>query len=1477
MGTKMIRAALAAICVAAALPSWADTFTWTGGGANKNWSTAANWSPAGTMTASDTANFQTGTLSSDTITYDSGAFSGITVQSGAWTANVASASFTGKPITLSSGATFALKNAGSVTNPFSTTQNANAISGILDLGGASQTITDTLPGDNAGFFRNGGEIRNGTLTISGSPTANLKNTTFTIGPGANVSGAVRYYLYYGANLIIDGGSLTSTTTGSNHPIGTSSGYAYIRVKNGGKLTLAKPVWLGFSARGFLIGDNGTIDFGSNDLYLSVRDNTTGVLALTNSTLTCGRILFGYSSTYPKPNTQTLSMKDSVAVISKFVGSIAATTSSSIRFDGAVLVPKAAATDFLPNSAILPTPTLGAGGLIVSNSYDVTIEKGLAGSGKLVKEGDATLTLTGAHTFTGGIDLRKGTLALDPNVSLANSTLTMSGGATLKLKFTPGVGFVTSNLAAALDANTSGNVTIEIDSSDGLPEEDRPYTLFASGLDAASLSGITTVPNSVYALAVADGGAVTITLQRVPVTHVWTGGGADAKWTTSGNWDTAANFGAFDSVVFGGTGSYSIYDCGEVLITNVTVQSGAHTANVASAGFSGFPVTVASGAEFKLEGANGVTNPFSTEMNANTISGVLDLGGASQTITTVLDGTGALRDGGEIRNGTVTLIPSSWGLFFDNTFFTAGVGSHFTSGNRFYFQSGANFKIDGGSFINTDTSGNHVVGAGTSGSFSTFEVSNGGRVVTQYLSPYGDWYIGHTASGALVGDGAILDFSTARVFLSNNAGVTSTLALTNSVLSCGNIQFSYGTANNISTQTLVLKNTLVNLSSFVFRRKADGSSILFDGATLVPTGAAADFLPSGLPTPQLGAGGLVISNAFDVGVAAGMTGAGGLVKKGEGVLTLSGANTFTGGIDVREGGLYLDAAASFADSTLAMASGTTLKLKFSPDGGFASSNLVLALDANAEGKVSIEIDTSAGLPAVNNPYTLFASGLDAESLGRITIDSAYSLAVRGNGAVTLTLSPTTHVWTGGGADAKWTTTANWNTDDSFKTFDHVVFNSATGRSVYDCADGLHLGSITAESGVHTANVEMACFDNVPVTVASGATFALENASGVTNAFSTVANTNVIAGVLDLGGSVQTFNWQNAFRDGGKICNGTVKFIGGDHVQNNTTFTFGRDANLSSSVRFYLQNGAHFILDGAAYTNDNANSHVIGGAADGALATLEVSNGGRLTTQRDWYIGHNGAGALVGDGGVIDFGSSVVYLSNNNGAPAVVALTNSVLTCGNLQFGYASNKGNTQTLALKDTVVNLAKIPFQHKTAESSILFDGATLVPKAAEADFMPSGLPTLQLGAGGLAISNAFDVTVAASMAGAGGIVKTGNAKLTLTGNQTFTGDVVVSGGAFTTSSTFAGGLRAASGTTLDVANATFGGNIAIEGPVETAATNGVNWAEVKAVPVAKTTAGVVAYPGGHDANGRHFFVRRSEGKSVLYYGKQRGLMIMVR
>ena len=1228
----------------------------------------------------------------------------------------------------------------------------------------------------------------------------------------------------------------------------------------------------------MIGDGGTIDLGGQSIILTVQNGKNSVLALTNSTFTCGLVQFGYSgSTYTSPGKQTLILKDSVAKVTRFSG-VAMNQSSTILFDGATLVPNAAREDFLPASSKIPTPTIGPGGLIVSNNNDITIAKGMTGAGRLVKAGSSTLTLSGANTFTGGIDLRDGTLAIDAGASFANSTLAMADGTTLKLKYSPDHEFATANLALALAANTSGKVTVDIDLSAGMPEAGRTYTLFAPGLDAATLSRITMIPENSFNVAFAQNGALTITLERTPATHVWTGGGADAKWTTTANWDVDKDFGPLDKVVFGGTGGYSVFDCADGLrLWDITVNSGCHTANVANASFADSPLVVASGASFVLENAEGVVNPFSTLANTNTLAGLLDLGGATQTITTSMGGNGVgfFRDGCEVRNGTLTVIPQT-DTYLRNTTLTIGPGATVSGRLRVSLNNG-HVVVDGGTLCTTYTDpefGNNPIGRDNE---SSIVLRNGGRFMASC-----DVWLAFNANASMVGDGAVIDAGNNGFYMSIRNGAESLLALTNSTLTCGKFLFGYPYVTGAGASTVILKDTSVNVSRFGGSFLASGSSILFDGTTLVPKEAATDFIPASanVPAPTIGTGGLTVSNAYDVTIAKGMSGAGGLVKKGDGVLTLSGPNTFTGGVDVREGSLALNPGASFPDATpFEMADGTMLRLKVSPDGGFASTNIALVLNANTDGKVAIEIDTSSGILESGRVYTLFSSGFDAGTLSRIMIDSAYELAIAEGGALTLTFSPTTHMWTGAGVDEKWSTGANWNVGDPIASFDHVVF-SVSGHSVYDCADGLRLGSITAGYGCHTVNVATASFGDVPITVASGATFALENADGVTNPFSTVTGTNVIAGVLDLGGATQDIssttggNNTGSFRNGGEIRNGTVNLTyTAEQHWDNTAFTFGVNSHVSCMARIYLQNGAHLTFDGGTYTNSYTggnNNHVIG--ANSGVSTLEVSNGGRFIVTRPWFVGHSASGSLIGDGGFIYVGDNPLYLSNNSKAISVLALTNSVLTCSAIQFAYGGNY-NTQTLVLKNTVVNLSNFIYKNKTASSSILFDGATLVPKAASADFMPSGLPSPTLGADGLVISNAFNVTAAVAMKGTGGLVKKGDGKLTLTGAQSFSGDVVVSNGTFAASSTFTGGLHATSGTAIDLADATFGGRVVVEDGVVPASTNGVNWAEVREVPVAKSTAGI-SYPRQFDANGRHYFTKTLHGVHWLYYGKQAGLVI---
>ena len=57
---------------------------------------------------------------------------------------------------------------------------------------------------------------------------------------------------------------------------------------------------------------------------------------------------------------------------------------------------------------------------------------------------------------------------------------------------------------------------------------------------------------------------------------------------------------------------------------------------------------------------------------------------------------------------------------------------------------------------------------------------------------------------------------------------------------------------------------------------------------------------------------------------------------------------------------------------------------------------------------------------------------------------------------------------------------------------------------------------------------------------------------------------------------------------------------------------------------------------------------------------------------------------------------------------------------------------------------------------------------------------------------------------------------------------------------------------------------------------NGVSWAEVKAVPVVKSTVGI-SYPRQFDANGQHYFTKSQRGVNILYYGKQDGTVLMFK
>ncbi|WP_079821558.1 autotransporter-associated beta strand repeat-containing protein [Salmonella enterica] len=579
------------------------------------------------------------------------------------------------------------------------------------------------------------------------------------------------------------------------------------------------------------------------------------------------------------------------------------------------------------------------------------DNAISGSGQVVKSGDETLTLSGSNTYTGGTLISGGTLVAS-NVEALGS------------------GDVTND--AVLELNTGGTFDNVISGSGQVVK---------SGDDALTLSGANTYT-----------GGTTINDGTLVATSVDALGTGDVTDNATLELNTG---GTFDNAI---SGSGQVVKSGDKMLT----LSGANSYSGGTLISDGTLVAT----NVEALGTGDVTNNATLELNTggdftNNISGngqVVKSGDDTLTFsgsntytggTTINDGTLVATSVEALGSGDVTndavLALNTGGDFANNI---GGTGSVVKSGDETLTLSGTN-SYTGGTLISSGTlvaNDVNALGTGDVTDNATLMLNTGGDFInniggTGRVEKSGDdtltlsgsnSYTGGTliSSGTLVatnvdalGSGDVTDNATLEL----NTGGTFDNAISGSgqVVKSGDETLTLSGANSYTGGTLISSGTLVATSV-----EALGSGDVTDNAVL-----------------ELNTGG-----TFDNAIS----GSGQVVKSGDKTLTLSGANSYTGGTTISGGTLV-------ASNVEALGSGDIdnyASLQLNASGQFVTANLTThdnaitaigagsALRANtltqeANGTLAVHLTDNNSGAIVTADRANLGGTLDITGIGNVT--------------------------------------------------------------------------------------------------------------------------------------------------------------------------------------------------------------------------------------------------------------------------------------------------------------------------------------------------------------------------------------------------------------------------------------------------------------------------------------------------------------
>ncbi len=667
---------------------------------------------------------------------------------------------------------------------------------------------------------------------------------------------------------------------------------------GGTLLLASSGLLGTQR----ITNNATLQYNAAaSQTLSGPMDGNGLLVVSSGTLTLSSTLSDWSGNIVLTNGGVL-----VAGGNQNVGGTGPLgTNGTIIFGGGTLQFSVANTfDYSPRFSMANNQAYSFN----SGGQNIIFTNALTSSGgTLTKLGSGTLTLTGANTYSGMTAVGAGKLILQSTAGtgaiivsnstalgvnqggtqIAPSSFTVGTSASATLEFN-NVTSTTAAIAVSGAVSAGGSITINV--NNGSFTIGQSYPLFSWGSGSAPAVTLGTLTGAGGNLTTNGN---TIKLNITSLAFVWSG-------LTDGNWDiTTANDWKVNGVsqIFANGGTALFDDTVTSANTNVILNSPVSPASTTVNNSTKIYSITSSGANL-IGGSGGLTKSGNSTLTlsggVNTYSGATTISGGTLRVSALANG-GSASDIGAAGNSAANLVLNGGTLQY------TGAGQ---SSDRLFTLGTANGGIDA-----SGTSGSGALNLNNTGLITVS--GSGVRTLTLKGSSTDD----NTLSAVLsdnVGATALTKSGAGKWIVSGNNTNSGTVTIAAGTLQVGaaGATGALGSGNIIDNGTLIFNTTSTLTNGTISGTgtvdvegpgtvvlpgnntyTGGGGTTVNNGTLQVGIGGATGSLNGSLPIVLNG--NIIFDSTLSFTIGNTITGSGNLTKRGAGLLTIIGNNTYSG--------------------------------------------------------------------------------------------------------------------------------------------------------------------------------------------------------------------------------------------------------------------------------------------------------------------------------------------------------------------------------------------------------------------------------------------------------------------------------------------------------------------------------------------------------------------------------------------------------